>query len=151
MRPYGYASEGLEDKMLEKKLTCINHEFLNRPKVALSLMADTYLSNKEELMKIDEIGKYLPKFLHKMERIEDDLRVLSVKHKVDGNYEESAKRVLKRLSAPGEYVDQFTRSAVKIGASLYSTCVWLRTMAFMAGNLKFTHSHMHPEGSDSNV
>ena len=145
MRSYGQSTEGLTDDHIRRKLTNVNCEFLNRPRMALSLLADTYLSNKEGITELATMVRHITKFLSKMEKIEDDLMVLSNRDAASGDDHAAVKNVIKAITNQNQLLVEFCKKAGHVSAGLYTTTAWLRSTNYLLNNLDIMKEKMHPD------
>jgi len=147
LRPYGQATEGLTDDTMRRKLTNINTEFLNRPRMALSLLADTFLSNEETMEEACTMGKHIEKFLRKMEPLEEDFKVLSNRDATSGDDHAAVRNVMTSIAQQSNFMVEFTKKCGHIGGSLYTTAMWLRSTNYLLNNLDITKEKLHPDAN----
>ena len=135
MKAYGVATD---DKcLMSYKLKRINHEFFHRPKMSLSMMAQTIMENKARVEELETTVSYLKAFYKKLSIIEDDLNILNEKDKENtGDYEGAVKRVIKFLESPGNFLPSFMNLLIEGCSSGYLTAVWISSMVFLVQNIK---------------
>ena len=103
MKPYGIATDARST--FANKLKRINHEFFHQPRMALSMMAQTVLENKDRVCELKNTVAYIENFYKKLEKIEDDLKVLNDTDRENVDDPDGAvERVIRFLNKPGQFL-----------------------------------------------
>ena len=147
MRPYGYATDSTNttNTNFHRKLSSINHEMLCRPRMSLSMLSETILSNINALDKMDQCIRHRERFLKKLKPLMESFRILNNKEYRQGNEKEAMKLVLDFLSKPGDFFDLYIEELFKSSASLYLMSVWIGSCSFLVKNPEMMAEKMHPE------
>ena len=105
--------------------------------MALSMMAQTVLENKDRVKELKNTVSYVENFYKKLEKIEDDLKVLNDtdRENID-DHDGAVERVIRFLNEPGQFLPSFLNLIFEGASSAYLSSVWVNSMIFLVQNIK---------------
>lgn len=118
LRPYGEIKEATPDSTMVEKVNTINCEYLSRPSVALSELADTVTSNKDMLREM-LLSLHIHTVLAKVDQLDKNVKMFNTRVDIPVKNPDVHRLLKYAIDDENDTTDQTFDSMEHLGMMLY--------------------------------
>jgi len=137
LRSYGVPFWGVDEESMSKKISSVNTEMLNRPKIAISEFCQTIHTNIQLMEHLEETIQHLPKLIKRLKKLEEAAKVIDTTDETQGDKAQALNQVVAFLTRDSEFMDSLLPQLLEDVSAVYLTGIHTAVNRFLLRDLEF--------------